>query len=279
MPRIASFVLVGALLALGAGAESVDPDHQWPRWRGPLDSGLAPHASPPLTWSDDHNVRFKIRVRGNGNSSPIVWGDLVFLTTAIPSGDADSEPPAGEAELPEWRRNMGTSNDQDMQFTLLALDRKTGMPAWHSSERTSRPHEGTHRDGTWAAASPVTDGEQVCAHYGSNGTACYSMDGKLLWHKDLGDMETRNAFGEGASPALHGNSLVINWDHEGPSFIVALDKRSGEEQWRVARDEPTSWSTPIVVEQDGKSLVIVSATDKIAPTTWRTARWCGRPAA
>jgi outer membrane protein assembly factor BamB len=125
------------------------------------------------------------------------------------------------------------------------------------------PHETTHGDASWASASPVTDGRHLIASFGSAGIFCYDLAGNLQWQVDLGDMRTRNGFGEGSSPAIHGDTVVVNWDHEGPSFIVALDKNSGEVKWRVERDEPTSWSTPVFAEVNGGTQVIVSATNKI----------------
>ena len=125
------------------------------------------------------------------------------------------------------------------------------------------PHEGTHETGTWASGSPVTDGEHVFAYFGSQGLYAFDMQGELLWEKDLGDMTILYSFGEGASPTLHEDRIIVSWDHEGQSFIVALDKRTGKEIWRVDRDEKTSWSTPIVVTQGGRKQVISSATKRV----------------
>ena len=129
--------------------------------------------------------------------------------------------------------------------------------------RDERPHESTHVTGTWASASAVTDGERVYAFFGSRGLYALDFDGKVLWERDFGHMRTRHEHGEGSSPALYGDTLVVNWDHEGDSFIVALDKRTGEERWRTPRDEMTSWSTPLVVEHGGKAQVVVSATKRV----------------
>jgi outer membrane protein assembly factor BamB len=125
------------------------------------------------------------------------------------------------------------------------------------------PHEGTHPTGTWASNSAVTDGVHVIAFFGSRGLYCYDMDGNLQWQKDLGDMTIRLGFGEGSSPALHDDKLIVNWDHEGQSFIVALDKATGEEIWKRERDEITSWTTPIIVEHNGRHQVITSATNRV----------------
>src|SRR5207249_5283353 len=125
------------------------------------------------------------------------------------------------------------------------------------------PHEAGHISASLASASPVTDGERVFASFGSYGLYCLDFDGRLLWEKNLGEMHSKHGHGEGSSPALHGETLVVNWDHEEQSFLVALDKRTGKQRWRVARPEDTSWATPIVVEHGGKVQVIVSGTNRI----------------
>jgi len=129
--------------------------------------------------------------------------------------------------------------------------------------REELPHEPGHTTASQASASPVTDGEHIFASFGSRGLYCLDLDGKVVWEKDLGDMRTRNEFGEGSSPVLHDDTIVVNWDHEGDSFIVALDKRNGKERWRVAREEPTSWATPLIVEDQGRPLAVVSGTGRV----------------
>ncbi len=148
-------------------------------------------------------------------------------------------------------------------FTVLAVDRHTGRLLWERVARTEVPHEGHHRDHGYASFSPVTDGEWLFAWFGSRGLYAYDLAGNLKWEKDLGDMQTRNSFGEGNSPALHGDVLVVQWDHEGEDFIVALDKRTGRELWRRERDEPTTWSTPLVVVHAGRTQVVANATQRI----------------
>jgi len=150
-----------------------------------------------------------------------------------------------------------------MKFVCLAIRRKDGTVAWQRVLRDEQPHEGTYVTGSWASASPVTDGEHLFAYFGSRGLFCLDMNGTPLWDIDLGDMQTRHGHGEGSSPALHENSLVVNWDHQGDSFLAAFDKRTGKQRWRVPRDEITSWSSPIIVEHQGKRQVIVSATGRV----------------
>jgi len=150
------------------------------------------------------------------------------------------------------------------QFTLLAIDRGTGKIAWQKMLRQEVPHEGHHRtEGSFASSSPVTDGKHVFAYFGSRGLYCYDLDGKLQWSRDLGHMRVLMSFGEGSSPAVFGNTIVVNWDHEGEDFIVALDTDTGRERWRQSREERTSWATPLVVVHDGKTQVVTAASGKI----------------
>lgn len=148
---------------------------------------------------------------------------------------------------------------------VLSVDRKTGKVLWERTATEATPHEGSHVDnGTYASASAITDGEIVIAHFESFGTYAYDLKGTLVWRADLGDKRMRNQFGEGSTPALHGNSLVIVWDQQGgESFVTALDKRTGKERWRVKRNEIDTWATPLVVEQNGRAQVIVAGKNRL----------------
>ena len=148
---------------------------------------------------------------------------------------------------------------RELDFRLLCFDRRTGTQRWERSAIKAVPHEGTHSTNGYASASPCTDGQHVYAHFGSRGLFCYSMDGDLKWSRDFGDMQTRNEFGEGSSPTLAGERIVIPWDHEGPSRLICLDALSGETIWDVPRDEPTCWATPLVVTRaDGSQQVVMN---------------------
>jgi len=244
--------------AIGFCAENTKAQQNWGQWRGPLATGYAPHANPPIEWSETKNVLWKTALPGLGHSSPIVWDNHVYLTTAIPIGKKLSVPnqPAGA------HNNLDPF--QKLQFTVLAIDRKSGKILWQKMLQTSQPHQSTHESGTWASNSPVTDGEHVIASFGSAGVFCLKANnGELVWKKDLGNMEVKHGHGEGASPALHKNSLAINWDHEGESYVTVLDKRTGKELWRKQRNEPTSWSPPIIVQQNKQTLLIISATNAV----------------
>ncbi len=251
-------MLPALLLSLAAFQAPAADDPGWPAWRGPLGTGVAPAADPPLRWSETENVRWKAELPGLGHSTPIVSGDRIFLTAAEPFGDP-LPPSAGHRD--GEHDNLETVRRH--KFLVLALDRAGGRVLWRRTAREALPHESGHRTGSLASNSPVTDGERVYAFFGSNGLFCLDRDGRPLWEKDLGRMHSHHAHGEGSSPALHGDTLVVNWDHEEASFVVALDKRTGRELWRVPRDEVTSWSTPLVVVHEGKPQVVVSATRRI----------------
>jgi outer membrane protein assembly factor BamB len=240
MRRIVTIALVClTALAVTPHATSAAPGGHWPQWRGPLGSGMAPDATPPVEWSEDHNIRWRVDAPGQGHSSPIVWGDSIYLLAA-----ADVE--------------SGL-----VRYSVVAIDRANGETRWERVAIEAAPHEGIHQTSARASASAVTDGSRVFASFGSYGVYAYTVDGDPLWDTDLGDMTTRNEFGEGASPALYGERLVVPWDHEGASFIVALDAATGAEVWRKDRDERTSWNTPLVVEHDGRQQVIVNATNLV----------------
>ena len=229
---------------------------QWPQWRGPLATGEAPQADPPIRWSETENLRWKTPLPGKGHSTPVVWGDGLFLTTAVPVGDS-FDPTYAEAD--GAHDNAAVSHRHD--FVVLRVDRASGEIAWRRTVRSEIPWQGMHRSGSYASASPATDGEILIAPFGSQGIYGLDLDGQVVWEKDLGDMTVKHAHGEGGGPVLAGDFVVLAWDHEGPSFLVALDRRTGDERWRVKREQGTSWSTPIVVEHAGRAQVIVAGTD------------------
>lgn len=252
------YPLLFLLLPISVAICSDDAQREWAQWRGPLSSGVAPFADPPIEWSETKNVRWKTEVPGKGHSTPIVWGERIFLTTAVAFGEP-MPPPVGIR--PGSHDNMATVNRQE--YTVIAIDRRDGKILWKKTVLTDVPHEGAHQTASFASDSPVTDGVHIYAFFGSAGLYCLDMNGELIWKTDFGKKHTLHGHGEGNSPALYGDTLIVNWDHEGPSFIVALDKTTGKELWRTARDEVTSWSTPLIVEVNGKMQVVVSATNRI----------------
>ncbi len=266
MSRLYRFgLLVGLVAVLGRGTFADDFADQrltnWHQWRGPLATGVAPQADPPLTWSKRENIQWKVAIPGLGNASPIVWGDQVFVLTAVDTGQVDPNlpPPEDQPERPFGIVYPNTVHD----FQVIALDRESGQVKWSHTATSRVPHEGHHGDSSFASCSPTTDGERLYAWFGSPGLFCYDLSGNLLWQRDLGDVSTRVSFGEGSSPVVYGDRLFITRDNEGQSYIVALDTKTGEEVWRTDRDEQTSWATPLVVEHNGRTQVVTNASERV----------------
>ncbi len=234
------------------------PADTWPQWRGPLANGVAPRANPPIQWSETNNIRWKFPVPGKGHSSPIVFGDSVYVLSAVPVGPVQKpvydDAPGVHDSVPVTHRHL---------FVALAINRRDGKLSWQKALREEWPHEGGHETGSLASNSPVTDGEHLYVFFGSRGLYCLKLNGEVEWQKDLGRMHTLHAHGEGSSPVLHGDTLIVNWDHEAGSFLHAFDKRTGKLLWKVPRDEKTSWSTPLIVEHEGKPQIIVSASKRV----------------
>ena len=246
-------------------AQEATQDVFWPQWRGPLANGVMPSGDPPVNWSEQQNIRWKVQIPGNGSASPVIWGEKVFVLTAVETGEASEQAATREGFFSSLRRRIvgATVPTEVVRFMVLALARSDGRVLWQRVATEEFPHEGKHQTGTWASPSAVADEEQICAFFGSRGLYCYDHEGQLLWERDFGDLTIRLGFGEGASPALYGDTIVVNWDHQGQSFITALDKRTGQERWLVERDEATSWSSPLIVEHAGRAQVVTSATNRV----------------
>ena len=265
-----------SLLPVFAVIAFSSPGDDWPGWRGPGASGVG-SGSPPSTWSEDSNIRWKVAIEGKGLSCPVIWGDRVYVTTAIPTG----EPAEESVEQADAAGGARTGQEQgggrggfgrgdgggggfgravppaEHDFVVMALSRKDGSVVWQRTLNTLTPHEGTHGDGSFATPTLAMDGQRIVASFGSFGIFGLDMDGEVLWDVDLGDMSVQGAFGEGSSPVLAEEIVVHNWDHEGDSFIVAIDSADGSEMWRRERPRGTNWTTPLIVECDGDMQVIV----------------------
>jgi outer membrane protein assembly factor BamB len=244
----------GVVLLQSAPAAQSGAERYWPQWRGPHSTGVSRTATPPTEWSETKNVRWKVRIPGRGSGTPVIWGDRVYVTTAVPVGVEGDAQHAARGAQPRIAH----------RYILMAIDRKTGKTVWERIAREETPHEASHgENGTWASPSAIVDGEHIIASFESRGYYAFDMKGAPVWQVDLGDKRMRNTFGEGSSPALHGNTLVIVWDHQGESVVVALDKRTGKELWRKARTEIDTWATPLIVSVAGKAQAIVPAMNKI----------------
>ena len=284
MPKSAGLSLIVVLSAVAAiAAADLDTGRSanWHQWRGPNSDGVSPQGDPPVEWSEEQNVRWKVPVPGKGSATPVVWGDRIFVLTAVPAegparAEADTARPrrgtaqaaqpgqrGGRRRGPGGGGGFGNAPPSRQQFMVLCFDRTSGDVVWQRVVAEELPHEGHHQTNTFASASAVTDGERVFASFGSRGIYCLNMDGEVQWERDLGDMQTRNGFGEGSTPALHEDTLVVTWDHEQQSAIYALDARTGEIRWQKERDEPTTWATPLIVEHEGRTQVVTNGTNRV----------------
>ncbi|MFT5192842.1 MAG: outer membrane protein assembly factor BamB [Verrucomicrobiales bacterium] len=224
----------------------------WLQWRGPSFNGCAASdASPPTSWSGTKNVAWKLAIPGHGSGTPVIAGNDLFVVTSV---DTKKKPDGSPAVA-----SSGEGAPESVhQFVVICVDRITGKVRWQKTVGEIVPHSGHHSDHSYASASPITDGKHVWAHFGSRGTYCLTIAGDLVWSRqDLGLMETRGGFGDGSSPALYQNTLVVPWDQERGSYITALDASTGKTLWKTERpDEPTSWATPLIIEHQGKGMVL-----------------------
>ncbi len=233
---------IRALLSFAMLIAATESHANWGHWRGEGGNGVSSTAKPPTSWSATENVKWKVAVPGQGSGSPIVWDQKVFVVTAVTESGG----------VPD------TSGQAKLRFDLLCYDRQTGKLNWQETAVEAAPHEGTHKTNGFSSGSPCTDGEHVYAFFGSRGIHCYTMDGDHVWSEQLGKMTMRRGFGEGSSPTLVGDKLIVPWDHEGQSYLFALDKKTGDTTWRVKRDEPSCWATPLVIEHEGQQQIIMN---------------------
>lgn len=254
--RIAKLIVV--VCALQSSAKADD----WPQWRGPSGTGSLQledsQPGPPTNWSATENVAWKTAIPGRGHSSPVVIGERIFLLTTLPVGDP--LPPRMSGRPGEHDNLPVTSK---IQFAVLCLSRTDGKLLWQKVVHEAVPVEAGHITASLASATPAAADDRLYAMFGSYGLYCLDFEGKIVWQKEFGQMHTKHGHGEGASPTMSGDTLILNWDHEEQSFIVALNRQDGSQKWRVDRDEDTSWSSPIVALVDGRNQVIVCGTNRV----------------
>ncbi len=246
----------------------------WPGFRGHNADGIAENYSTPVFWNLDSskNIKWKIEIPGLGHSSPIVWGDKLFITTAI-SG----------MENPELKVGLYGSiepvEDETVhQWKVFCLDKNSGKIFWEQTSFTGIPKVKRHPKATHANSTPVTDGKYVVAFYGSEGLYCYDMDGKLIWQKDFGVLdsgyfrELSAQWGFASSPIIHDGVVVVQCDVQENSFLAALDIKNGKEIWRTLRDEYPTWGTPTISTQKNKTQIIVNGFKHIGGYDFKTGK-------
>jgi outer membrane protein assembly factor BamB len=258
------FVLCGFLaIASYVQAQSFEDAkaNNWHQWRGPDATGVSKTAKPPVQWSETKNIQWKAPIQGRGSSTPIIWGNKVFILTAINTGRVNPALPKPEDQP---KRVFGIKHpNTSYRFVTLCLDRATGKELWRRVAIERDPHEGHHGDNDFASASPTTDGKYLYCWFGSAGLFCYDLDGKKQWGRDLGKAHMGASLGEGCSPVVYDGKIVIVRDHARQSNIEVLDAKTGKTLWKKNRDEPNAWATPRVLKHSGKIQVITAASNMV----------------
>jgi outer membrane protein assembly factor BamB len=246
-------VAVILLLATPSGAQD-----NWPQFRGQGARGIAEGDSLPVQWTASDNVEWKTHIPGKGWSSPIVWGDRVFLTTVVNLGESE-DPKKGlyfGGDRPDAPESVH-------QWHVFCLDLTTGDVLWQRQVHEGKPATAVHLKNSFASETPVTDGERVYAYFGNVGIFCFDFDGNVVWTKKLEPHRTPAGWGTAASPVLHGKHLFILNDNEEESYLLALDKETGDEIWRTPRDERGNWSTPCVWENEARIEIVTAGSGKV----------------
>lgn len=243
--------------ALLIASISLGESPSWPQFRGTSGAGVAESSKLPLEWGPDHNVAWSVDVPGSGWSSPIVWQDRIFLTTAIP--DKPEEAPKTGLYFGGERKD---APEIKYDWRVLCLSAADGKTLWSKSVKVGLPTKGKHIKNTYASETPATDGKRVYAYFAQAGVFAFTMDGEPLWKKEIGDYKTKLEWGSGSSPITDGSQVYIQCDNDEKSFMVALDAESGRENWRSERDEQTNWSTPFLWEAGGRSELVTAGKNK-----------------
>ena len=232
-------------------------NENWPQFRGNGALGVVDDPSLPMTWSTTDNVQWIADVPGLGWSSPIVWGDLVIVT-GVASEGAVEEPRAGfyfGGERP--------APTDEHRWMVFAFSIGSGELVWQQEVYRGIPEAPRHLKNTYASETPVTDGQYIYAYFGNVGLFCLDMNGRVLWSQTFDLVDTRAGWGTAASPVLHGDRLYLINDNDDQSFLVALSKETGAELWRVNRDEGSNWSTPYIWENELRTELVTTGTDKV----------------
>lgn len=240
-----------AILTLAFASEN------WPQFRGADSMGVADDPALPAQWSTTENVAWKTEIPGVGWSSPIVWGDRIFLTSVINS--VETEKPKKGLYFGGERK---TPSDEH-RWMVYAVDFKTGKIVWEKEAHRGVPPGPRHLKNSYASETPVTDGERVYAYFGNVGLFCYDVRGKLLWSKPAAAARTRYGWGTAASPVGHQGRLYLVNDNDDHSYLESLDKKTGESIWKVDREEKSNWSTPYIWEHDGKTEIVTTGAGRV----------------
>ncbi len=254
-------------LALALPARGGPPaTASWPQWRGPESQGVSSENNLPTEWSAAKNIVWKTPIPGRGHSSPIVWGNKLFVTTAIhgPVIPGAKTLQHFTADGDVFLHPDVVGGEYEHAFKVLCLDTDTGEILWERTAYKGRVYDGRHRKNTYASPTPLTDGEHVYAYFGAEGVYCYDFDGNLVWKGSLGPIATMG-MGVGSSPLLWEGLMIVQCDQDNgvDSFLAAISKKTGEEVWRVKRPALESWSSPIVVATKKRTELVVNSRELV----------------
>jgi outer membrane protein assembly factor BamB len=245
-----------ALLVIASSPPASAQDH-WPQFRGADSLGVSANRNLPEKWSTTENVEWKQDLPGRGWSCPIVWGDRIFLTTVINDGETESAKKGlyFGGERPKFPETIH-------HWKVYCLDLKSGKIRWEKEVHQGKPQSAIHRKNSYASETPVTDGERVYCYFGNLGLFVFDLDGNPQWSKKFTPHKTRHSWGTAASPVLHKDRLYILNDNEADSWLLALDKKSGDEVWKIKRDEKSNWSNPFIWENEKRTEIVVPGTGR-----------------
>jgi outer membrane protein assembly factor BamB len=250
-------IVVSLAMLLGLAAGAIGADEQWPQFRGARSLGVAEDPNLPDTWSATENVAWKTDIPGSGWSSPVVWGDKIFVTSVL----STVSPEAPKKGLYFGGERKAPSDEH--RWLVYCVDWKTGKILWEREVHRGVPVSSRHLKNSFASETPVTDGERVYAYFGNLGLFCFDLNGKLLWKQNWGPFKTRYGWGTAASPVLHQDRIYIVNDNDEQSFLIALNKKTGQQMWRVDREEGSNWATPYIWENGQRTEIITPGTKKV----------------
>jgi outer membrane protein assembly factor BamB len=230
----------------------------WPGWRGD-GRGISPEKNLPLKWSESEGVKWKTAIPGAGHSSPIVWGNRVFISTAA-AKDPNVESFRGGVYMGGNRPKPDAS---EYAYSVICLDANDGNILWSKAVMTQNPKTRRHTKNTYASETPATDGKYVFTSFGSAGLYAVDFEGNGIWQRDLGQMRGKQGWGTGASPVLFQNTTIVNCDSDDGSYIAAFDKATGDPVWRTERNEGASWGTPFLFPAEGCTVVVTNASRRM----------------
>jgi len=254
-----TFFIAASLFFISCSRTKEPNSPQWSQFRGHLASGLDTSKPTPIEWDVESgkNILWQTPIPGLAHSAPIIWGDRIYLTTAIGPGEA-------KLKIGLYG-DIGAAEDQGLhEWRLLALDRKTGEVIFDKLGHEGIPSSLRHTKGTHCNSTPATDGEHIVAYFGSEGLFCFDMDGALVWQKDLGAMDAgyfkvpTAQWGFASSPVIHDGKVIVQCDVQKDAFLAVFDLENGKEIWRTARSDVPTWSTPAVVEVSGQTQILIN---------------------